>query len=56
MQELLRNFSTAEIEVHPSGGGVPVKRAGPVLSILRKQADGRWVIVRDANMLAVAAE
>jgi len=44
------------IEVHPSGGGVPVKRAGPVLSILRKQADGRWVIVRDANMLAVAAE
>ena len=25
--------------------------AGPVLTILRKQ-EGRWVVVRDANMLA----
>jgi uncharacterized protein (TIGR02246 family) len=44
------------VEVHRPGGGVPVKRAGPVLSILRKLADGRWVIVRDANMLASVTE
>ena len=31
--------------------GAPVKRAGDVLSVLQKQA-GRWVIVRDANMLS----
>jgi uncharacterized protein (TIGR02246 family) len=36
-------------------GGKPVKRAGNVLSILRKQA-GKWVIVRDANMLTVVPE
>jgi uncharacterized protein (TIGR02246 family) len=30
----------------------PVKRAGHTLSILRKNADGAWVIARDANMLA----
>lgn len=32
--------------------GKPIKRAGNVLSILQKQ-NGRWVIVRDANMLTV---
>jgi len=32
-------------------GGAPIKRAGDVLSVLQKQA-GRWVIVRDANMLS----
>jgi len=32
----------------------PVRREGHVLSILRKEAGGRWVIVRDANLLAPA--
>jgi uncharacterized protein (TIGR02246 family) len=36
-------------------GGKPVKRAGNVLSILHKQ-HGRWVIVRDANMLTVVEQ
>jgi ketosteroid isomerase-like protein len=31
--------------------GTAVKRAGDVLSILRKEND-RWVIFRDANLLA----
>ncbi len=44
------------VEVYRSGGSVPAKRAGPVLSILRRLPDGRWVIVRDANMLAPVAE
>jgi uncharacterized protein (TIGR02246 family) len=33
-------------------GGTAVVRSGYVLTILRKEADGRWVIYRDANLLA----
>jgi uncharacterized protein (TIGR02246 family) len=33
-------------------GGQPHRRSGQTLSILRKQADGRWVVARDANLLA----
>ena len=40
------------VTVTPHNGGAPVKRAGNVLSVLQKQ-DGRWAIVRDANMLTV---
>ena len=31
-------------------GAAPLKRAGNVLSVLRKQ-NGRWMIFRDANLL-----
>jgi uncharacterized protein (TIGR02246 family) len=34
-----------------SGGGEPMRMAGPSISILRKKPDGRWVVVRDANMV-----
>jgi uncharacterized protein (TIGR02246 family) len=34
--------------------GEPVRRTGPTLSILRKQPDGRWGLVRDANLLTKA--
>jgi uncharacterized protein (TIGR02246 family) len=33
-------------------GGAPVRRAGYTLTILRKQANNRWVLARDANLLA----
>ena len=33
-------------------GAKPVKRSGYTLSILRKDEHGKWVIARDANMLA----
>ena len=39
------------VTMTPRNGAAPAKRAGDVLSVLRKQA-GHWVIVRDANMLA----
>ena len=39
------------VVVTPRGGGASIKRTGDVLSLLQKQA-GRWVIVRDANMLS----
>jgi uncharacterized protein (TIGR02246 family) len=37
-------------------GSPPMRRAGNVLSILRKQADGTWVLFRDANMLTAEPE
>jgi uncharacterized protein (TIGR02246 family) len=35
--------------------GAPMRRAGYTLTILRKEADGRWVLARDANLLAPVA-
>jgi uncharacterized protein (TIGR02246 family) len=40
--------------MRPTDGGAPTERSGPVLSILRRNPDGRWVIFRDANMVAPA--
>jgi uncharacterized protein (TIGR02246 family) len=40
------------VAMHPGGGGAPVRRGGPAMSVLRKTPAGRWVIFRDANMLA----
>jgi uncharacterized protein (TIGR02246 family) len=39
------------VDFRPKGGGGSKKRAGNTLSILRKH-DGKWLLVRDANMLA----
>ena len=33
--------------------GPPNRRTGPTLTIVRKLADGAWVLARDANMLTV---
>jgi uncharacterized protein (TIGR02246 family) len=41
------------ITVTPEGGEPLLKRSGYTLSILRKEKDGRWVLIRDANLLAV---
>ena len=42
------------VTVTPPNGNV-VRRSGNTLSILRKEANGKWLMTRDANMLAVAA-
>ncbi len=47
-------WNELSVTLHPPSGQ-PVRRAGNVLSILQKQPDGRWLIVRDANMLASVA-
>jgi uncharacterized protein (TIGR02246 family) len=39
------------VVVTPTGGAQSMARAGHTLSILRKQS-GKWVLARDANMLA----
>jgi len=48
-------WSQLTVVVTPKEGGSSIKRSGNTLSILQKQA-GAWVIVRDANMLAVVPE
>jgi uncharacterized protein (TIGR02246 family) len=45
----LRNY--IEITITPLGGG-PMRRAGYTLSILCKQADGGWLLARDANLVS----
>jgi uncharacterized protein (TIGR02246 family) len=44
-----RNYITVTMTL-PSG--TIVKRAGWTLTFLRKEPDGRWVLARDANLLA----
>ncbi len=39
------------ITLRPLSGGPAERRSGYVLSVLRKEGDGRWRIYRDANML-----
>ena len=36
----------------PIAGGEPKRLAGYALSVFRRQADGRWVLARDASLLA----
>jgi ketosteroid isomerase-like protein len=45
----LRNF--IDITVTPPGGQ-PVRRSGYTLSILCKEPDGRWLLLRDANLVS----
>ena len=40
-----------EVTVSPPGGP-PKTRSGYTLTILRKEPDGKWRLVRDANLLA----
>jgi len=46
----LRNY--IEMTMTSPDGGAPVRRSGYTLTILSKEADGRWRLARDANLLA----
>ena len=48
-------WTTLTVVVTPKSDGPSVKRSGNTLSILEKRA-GSWVILRDANMLAVVPQ
>lgn len=39
------------LTVTPLNGRAPSRRKGHVLSVFRKEGDGRWLLLRDANML-----
>jgi uncharacterized protein (TIGR02246 family) len=47
-------WTTLSIVVVPAEGAAPIKRQGNTLSILKKQSR-KWLLFRDANMLAVVA-
>ncbi len=47
-------WSVLKVQITSKAGGKPVVRTGSAVSILRKQADGSWAVVRDANLLALA--
>ena len=42
------------VTITPVNGDPPMRHAGNVLSILRKNPDGNWVLFRDANLLTPA--
>ena len=42
------------VTMTPKTGGAVMRRRGHALSILRKEADGLWVLMRDANLLGAA--
>ena len=39
------------LKMTPLPDGPPKQRAGDILSVFRKEPDGRWVLFRDANLL-----
>ena len=43
-----------KVQITPKTGGQAVVRTGSAVSILKKQVDGTWAVVRDANLLAPA--
>ena len=44
-------WSSLKVTTTPLAGGAPSLRSGPALSILHRQHDRSWVVVRDANLL-----
>ena len=49
---LAYTWTTLEVRMAPRAGGDANVRTGCTLSIWRKAADGRWLMMRDANLLA----
>ena len=52
--DLAYAWSMLTVRIVPLAGGNATIRTGNALSILRKQGDGSWVVVRDANLLSAA--
>ena len=46
--DLPRNQLTTTIT---PASGAPMRMSGPSMSVLRKHADSRWLLFRDANMV-----
>jgi uncharacterized protein (TIGR02246 family) len=41
-----------EVEIALPGGAEPMRRSGYTLGILRKEPDGKWRLIRDANLVS----
>jgi uncharacterized protein (TIGR02246 family) len=46
-------WTNLAVSMTPKRGGSAVRRKGHTLSIFRREPDGRWVLARDASLLAV---
>ncbi|MEM5422175.1 SgcJ/EcaC family oxidoreductase [Paraburkholderia ferrariae] len=44
-----------DIAITPPGAPQPIRRAGYTLTLVRKDASGRWLLARDANLVAPKA-
>jgi uncharacterized protein (TIGR02246 family) len=53
--DLAYSWTRLSVRVIPLTDGSEGARAGEALSVLRKQANGSWVVVRDANLLVPAS-
>ena len=45
-------WTQLSLTISPLPGGSPKRRAGSTLSVFRKEADGQWRLLRDANLLS----
>lgn len=45
-------WNLLEVSITPRAGGETMKRAGNILTVMRRGVDRQWRIWRDANMLA----
>lgn len=48
-------WTKLRVRIVPKSAGEATTRTGSALSILRKQANGWWIVVRDANLLSTPA-
>ena len=46
-------WTDMRVVMTPESGGQPVRRSGNTLTIFERLSDGRWVLSRDANLLAL---
>lgn len=49
-------WTELSVIMKPLNGGSEIRRAGNTLSVLKKQPNGKWVMVRDANMLTAEGD
>ena len=53
--EVAYTRSRDSLSASPRAGGEEIRLAGDRMTIYRKQADGRWLLARDANVLSPVA-
>lgn len=54
--DLAYTWSYLQVDIIPKQAGQQMRRTGNVLSIWRLQADGKWRISRDANLLTLETQ
>jgi uncharacterized protein (TIGR02246 family) len=44
-------WNQLDVRIVPRAGGEAIARSGFALSVFRKQTDGKWQLIRDANLI-----